>query len=148
MTSTTDRSVYLIVFRSPVFPAHWALWIPCADDSSTGKLINAVGDPATGFSHEFQRNFCPASTAGAILTVLLSDCVGARHIVDGPPALALESTIDADAVDDLERVALTIPPPRKSLNSVSTQEVRVCTGVYLDSVAHVCLGVWVRGICE
>jgi hypothetical protein len=114
----THRSVYLLVFRSPIFPAHWALWIPRQDSAHIGKLINTVGDPATGFAHEFQRNFRPASYAsGATLLVLLDNNVRAEHIVDGD--VRDESTIDADAVDGVENVALKVPPPGKSLNSVA-----------------------------
>lgn len=121
MSPPSHRSIYLIILHSPIFPAHWALWIPRAANPRTGKLINAVGDPATGFVHEFQRNFWPERvSSGTISTILLSDHVEASHIVDGEEAE--ESTIDAEAVDDVERVALGIPPPVKSLNSV-TQNV-------------------------
>ncbi|KAF8606902.1 hypothetical protein BDV93DRAFT_520521 [Ceratobasidium sp. AG-I] len=115
--SLHHRSIYIIVFHSPIFPAHWAIWIPRANDPQTGKLLNAVGDPATGFVHEFQRNFCPERvSSGNISIILLSSRVEASHIVDGDEAE--DSTIDAVALDDIERVALTIPPPVKSLNSV------------------------------
>ncbi|KAG9086522.1 hypothetical protein FS749_003599 [Ceratobasidium sp. UAMH 11750] len=117
----TTRSVYLLVFRSPVFPAHWALWVPRLDDPHAGKIISAVGDPSTGFAHEFQRNFSPASP-NSMLPVLLSNAVDPKHIVDGE--VGLESTIDADATDSLEEVALMVPPPGKSLNSVEDSGTR------------------------
>ncbi|KAG8742175.1 hypothetical protein FRC10_001931 [Ceratobasidium sp. 414] len=115
MATTTHRSVYLLVFRSPVFPAHWALWIPRLDNPHVGKIISAVGDPSTGFVHEFQRNFSPASPS-SMLPVLLCSTVESNHIVDGE--LGQEPTTDANAIDSLEDMALTVPAPGKSLNSV------------------------------
>ncbi|KAG9120684.1 hypothetical protein FRC07_003723 [Ceratobasidium sp. 392] len=108
--------VYLLVFRSPVFPAHWALWVPRLENPDIGKIISAVGDPSTSFVHEFQRNFSPASPS-SMLPILLCDTVKSKHIIDGE--LGPESTIDAHATDDLENVALAVPPPGKSLNSVA-----------------------------
>ncbi|KAG8728374.1 hypothetical protein FRC12_021795 [Ceratobasidium sp. 428] len=122
MTSSTHRSIHLLVFRSPVFPAHWALWVPRADNPHVGKIISAVGDPSTNFAHEFQRNFSP-SAPSSMLPILLSDTVDPKHIVDGD--LDSESTIDAYATDDLENVALTVPPPGKSLNSVADSGVKL-----------------------
>ncbi|QRV77594.1 hypothetical protein RhiJN_05609 [Ceratobasidium sp. AG-Ba] len=120
MDPVDHRSVYLLVFRSPVFPAHWALWIPRQDNAKIGKIISAVGDPATGFVHEFQRNFCP-SGPNSMLPV---NKIDPKYVADGEASLDQESTIDTNATDELESVALSVPPPEKSLNSVAESGVR------------------------
>jgi hypothetical protein len=55
-----SRPVYLIIYHSPIFAAHWALWIPSYDQDvigQTGKIINVQGSPCEGFIHEFERNY-------------------------------------------------------------------------------------------
>ncbi|KAG9097842.1 hypothetical protein FRC06_007124 [Ceratobasidium sp. 370] len=115
-TRAAHRSVYLLVFRSPVFPAHWALWVPRLDDPHVGKIISAVGDPLTGFVHEIQRSFSLGSP-NSMLPILLCNTVERNHVVDGE--LDQESTVDTGATDSLEDVAFTVTPPSKSLNSVA-----------------------------
>lgn len=72
----------MLIFRSPVFPAHWALWIPRPDSDDPkvkiGKVINAVGDPATGFVREIERGFRLDQVTQSTLTVLLTDRVEAK----------------------------------------------------------------------
>src|SRR5258708_4919126 len=75
------RPIYLQITPSPLFPAHWAIYIPYASlstmplppNASTpspdtvllhqtkGKLLNAVGDPLTGFVHQIRRSYQPGS---------------------------------------------------------------------------------------
>jgi len=55
------RPVYLLVYNSRVFAAHWSMWIPndSTDTPATediGKIIQVTGDSLKGFVHEFVRN--------------------------------------------------------------------------------------------
>ncbi|TDL30184.1 hypothetical protein BD410DRAFT_893314 [Rickenella mellea] len=107
------RDVFLIVYRSPVFPAHWALWIPSVDNTNVGKIINVIGDASSGFEHEFVRNHDLEEESHRRNDLVLLAKVNEEHIVD---SLEDGSNVnDATAVDDIERKALEIPAPVKSL---------------------------------
>ena len=107
------REVYLIIYHSPLFPAHWAFWIPSVESAKIGKKLHVFGDAAKGFEHEFQRNYSTAGTQRKHSLVLLAN-VEDKHIVDVPGDGSQSS--DKTAADDIERQALAIPAPVKSLN--------------------------------
>ncbi|KAG8690374.1 hypothetical protein FRC11_012060 [Ceratobasidium sp. 423] len=113
---TDHRSIYILIFHSPIFPAHWALWIPSLAQPKIGKIINAVGDPSSGFVREIERQFNLADVSGSTSTVLLSDRVEAKYILDSDSS-------DSEPVDEVEKVAHGIPPPQKSLNSVQNSNL-------------------------
>jgi hypothetical protein len=51
------RKIQLAILNvNPGRPAHWAIYIAQAGETDIGKLINVVGNPATGFFLEFKRN--------------------------------------------------------------------------------------------
>lgn len=109
-----SRAVYLIIFHSPIFPAHWAMYIPHTATAGRGTLINVRGDPSTGFCHEFERNYDPDSTTSQKKLLHLCD-VEERCVVDviGDGT----ASIDTYAVDDVERTALQVCAPPKTLRS-------------------------------
>ncbi|EUC63466.1 hypothetical protein RSOL_491410 [Rhizoctonia solani AG-3 Rhs1AP] len=113
---TDHRSIYILIFHSPIFPAHWALWIPSLSQPKTGKIINAVGDPSSGFVREIERQFNLASVSGSKSTVLLSDRVDAKHILDSDSS-------GPEAVDQVEKIACGISPPEKSLHSAQNSNL-------------------------
>lgn len=75
--------------------------------------IRRYRDAAKGFEHEFQRNYSTAGTQRKHSLVLLAN-VEDKHIVDVPGDGSQSS--DKTAADDIERQALAIPAPAKSLN--------------------------------
>ncbi|KDN48240.1 hypothetical protein RSAG8_02832, partial [Rhizoctonia solani AG-8 WAC10335] len=104
---TDHRSIYILIFHSRIFPAHWALWIPSPSQPKIGKIINAVGDPSSGFVREIERQFNLANASGAISTV-------SAHDSSGP-----------EPVDEVEKIASGISPPEKSLNSAQNSKLPV-----------------------
>lgn len=117
------RDIYLIVYHSPMFPAHWAFWIPSISDPQVGKKIHVTGDSFRGFQHEFQRNYYP-STTGRTHSLILLASVEDQFVKDVPGNR--EFSVDTDAADDIEKKALEIPAPGKSLRSAtSTDKVSV-----------------------
>lgn len=111
-----SRPVYLIVYSSPLFKAHWALWVPeySSQASGRGKVIHVTGDPRTGFEHQFKRNYDINATDKAHMTVFLGNGDASR-ILDTPGDGYY--TNDTAARDDLEHWALTVPAPGPSLRS-------------------------------
>ncbi|KAL1952865.1 hypothetical protein VTO42DRAFT_4092 [Malbranchea cinnamomea] len=147
-----SRPVFLLVFPSPLFPAHWSLFVPCSPDhdEAVGTRIHVTGDARSGFAHEFVRNYdIRQSTQGDRLVRLgeaderyispsTASLTGSRGpsstrvsnetttTEDTPttpatvPDRATESR-DVDATNELERIALRVPAPGPSLNSVQKQ---------------------------
>lgn len=108
------REIYLVLYPSPLFLAHWGLFVPSAENSQLGKMIHVTGDVVNGFEHEFKRNYSLAKTTRRYNQILLAT-VDDKYVVDVPGDGSQSS--DQAPADDIERKALTIPAPAKSLNS-------------------------------
>ncbi|PVI04890.1 hypothetical protein DM02DRAFT_725567 [Periconia macrospinosa] len=115
------RNIHLLVYNSPIFPAHWALWIPSTAKPDVGKIINAEGDAANGFEIAFERNFDLAASGRRHQVILLGQVLD-EHVVD-VEGDGSQST-DTTARDYMEQVALSVPAPGPSLISVSSQGPR------------------------
>ncbi|GLB35867.1 hypothetical protein LshimejAT787_0301550 [Lyophyllum shimeji] len=115
------RDTYLIVYKSPLFAAHWSLFIPFKSssqpDKGVGKIIHAVGSLAEGFTVEFKRHYRPAMDSRSKTFVALGP-VAEEYFKDAGDLDAAE-TVDVSPIDDLERRAMLVPPPGKSLHSAS-----------------------------
>lgn len=114
-----SRPVYLIVYKSRLFPAHWSFWIPTPDDETIGKRIQATGDALTGFVVAFERNYDIAKTSRPHELVSL-DRVDSAHVNDGDAVKGGPESTDAQPIDKLEEVALSVPAPGPSLVSSSS----------------------------
>jgi len=108
------RPIYLIVFNSPLFPAHWGFWIPdpSSSDPQIGTYLNATGDAASGFSIEFERNHEHGVDGRRHQLISLGE-VADEHVVDvmGDG----KWSVDQVARDRLEEVVLGVKPPGPSL---------------------------------
>ncbi|KAF1943670.1 hypothetical protein EJ02DRAFT_433041 [Clathrospora elynae] len=115
------RTVYLVIYNSPLFPAHWGLWIPSLNDPTVGKLLHAEGDAANGFEIVFKRNYALDATSRPHQSLPLAE-VSDHHVVDvkGDGSRGSDST----AHDNLEQVLLSVPAPGASLVSSSSQGPR------------------------
>ncbi|KAF2752611.1 hypothetical protein EJ05DRAFT_505899 [Pseudovirgaria hyperparasitica] len=117
-----SRTVHLIVYNSPLFPAHWGLWVPQKDgDQNIGKLIHATGDARNGFEVAFKRNYDLGATSRSYQLLPLAQ-VADQHVVDvkGDGRTGTDTTVH----DYLEQVALSIPAPGRSLRSATSQGSR------------------------
>jgi hypothetical protein len=109
----STRTVYLASSRqSSRQRAHFALFVPSANDASIGTLIHVVGAPMAGYSLQFKRNSCPDAEAPPRTLTPIGQ-IHATHIID--------SAHSAQSVDDrprgnVELVAAQVPPPRISQN--------------------------------
>lgn len=110
------RPVYLIVYNSPLFAAHWSLFIPQLGSDTLGKLIHVTGDVREGFQHQFKRNYDLSETTHGYQRIALPS-VAANHIVDVRGNGQRSS--DTTPHDDLERIALEVPAPGPSLRSAT-----------------------------
>ncbi|KAI0912565.1 hypothetical protein F4823DRAFT_178302 [Ustulina deusta] len=119
-----SRTIYLIIYKSPLFPAHWALWVPSEADPTIGKRIHAEGDAATGFRLSFDRNYDITQESRKHETLALAE-VGAGLVLDTPGDGV--NSVDAEPRDAVEIVAANVPPPGPSLvsSSASSRGTRV-----------------------
>jgi hypothetical protein len=112
------RPIYLIIFHSPIFPAHWALWVPQVEADvigGTGKIINVQGSPNEGFVHELKRNYDLTTETRSYSMKYLCD-ISPSMVVDTDEGHRTGNV----PIDDLEKAALAIQPPAPSLRSPSS----------------------------
>ncbi|KAK7756218.1 hypothetical protein SLS62_001811 [Diatrype stigma] len=110
---TAYRTLYLVSFiPSRLFPAHWAMWVPDQIDNK-GSLISVQGDPGTGFVHEILRNYDPKEDERRPWFKAIGEIE--ERLVQEPS----EATRGVQGRSALEKVALSIPAPEKSLRSGS-----------------------------
>jgi hypothetical protein len=120
-----NREIYLVVYHSQLFPAHWALFIPKKIRTETGrtsyaetrKYINVLGDPATGFEHEIKRNQ-DITEHSSNNTCILIGTVKEKYVSD-------------NGDDEIETLALAISALAKSLkSSAALVSLIICAFVY------------------
>jgi hypothetical protein len=118
--SVTRRKVYIISFDNPLYPAHWALWIPTIDANGTeqqfGKEIQVEGDANKGFAHGFKGN-CNLSRTTRKHQLTFIGLVDSQNIIDGVDDSNSEAHEYYKETDRLEEVALEVAAPPKTLSS-------------------------------
>lgn len=129
--SSGDKSIaanlYLLCFiPSPLFHAHWSIFLPHEADPRRGTVIHVRGDPLLGFVHEFERGYVPSENPDKP-PFMTKFATIKRTLVrpDGP----LQPGKDTTAHNELERVALSIDAPGPSLGRKASKDVRMplCT---------------------
>jgi hypothetical protein len=113
------RTLYLIVYNSPLFPAHWTMYIPSDTEEGLGTGIHATGDAADGFEVQFERRYNYGQTRRTHQQFTLGH-IGDEHVEGG---VAATRSTDKTPRDALEQVASTIPAPGPSLISASSSQV-------------------------
>jgi len=114
---TMSRPVYIVIFHSPMFAAHWALWIPSYENETAkdvGRMIHVEGSPANGFTLEFRRNY-DLSLTSRPKSVLFLCWVDAAKVVEVPG----DYTKDTTPADVIDQWALSVMAPGPSLRSAS-----------------------------
>lgn len=121
-----SRPVSILIFPSPLFPAHWSLFIPSIVTEAIGTRIHVHGNARSGFTHEFVRNYDIApSTQGDKLVPLgwvdgrlleSNDGLGTSESAECNGGLT--ESRDVDAKNELERIALSVRAPGPSLNTL------------------------------
>ena len=110
--SSTDRNIFLIIYHLPLFPAHWALYVPSEEDKDIGKLIQVDGDALKGFEIEFERNhdLCESNRSRKVIALPI---VSGRFVTD----VKKDGSFSRDQIpyDKIEEIAWSIPAPGPSL---------------------------------
>ncbi|KAJ5291056.1 hypothetical protein N7478_000307 [Penicillium angulare] len=109
----TTRTISLITSRnSETQRAHFAIFVPTAQDHENGTLIQAVGAPMVGYFLEFKRNYSPADSIEKYTVFPIGE-IDSGSIVDPTPGL---KTSDSDPIGIIEVAATEIPTPGISEN--------------------------------
>jgi hypothetical protein len=105
------KNILLVIYSSRLFPSHWGVLLPSSEGSGAGTLINVVGDPSLGFEHEFKRDYGGEDTRRVSKSLLLGK-VASEHVTNRKE---VGQVVDNIPNNTLEDIALSIPPPSKSL---------------------------------
>ncbi|KAB8342942.1 hypothetical protein FH972_022538 [Carpinus fangiana] len=114
-----DRPIYLLVSLAPTYSrfnggrAHWKIFIPTFGPSSTGPgtTIESQGNPIHGYKLCFTRNYDSKTQAQKLKAMVFLGYSKACHVRD--PGLG-PATEDQNPIDDIERVAVSLPQPGSS----------------------------------
>ena len=119
LMESPTKDIFLVIYSSRLFPSHWGVLVPSSKGSDAGTLINVIGDPSVGFEHEFKRDYGGEDSRRVSKTLRLGK-VASEHVRNRKD---MGRNVDNIPNNTLEDIALSIPPPSKSLrrssNSVS-----------------------------
>ena len=118
-----SRPVHLIIYNSPLFAAHWSLFIPNLSTSpnkppSTGNIIHVTGDSLNGFVHGFKRNYDLEQEDRAFTLVHLCDIDEQNIFNSTEMEFVEENGEEVVARDVIEDLALSVMAPGRSLRAV------------------------------
>lgn len=122
----SPRTIYLISSRNTEAQrAHFAIFVPAAEQPDRGTLIQAVGAPMTGYVLELKRNYSPKDDSTEKYTMIEIGHVDSTKIIDSSSRVK-ES--DGIPKGDIEIAASQIPTPGISDNFLApVNDVRIVT---------------------
>lgn len=113
--------IFLLCYLpSPLFHAHWAVFAPDQARPTCGTVLNVRGDPLNGFVHEFERGYIPSEDPEKPPKLLNLGAV-AKCLVESEGAAP--DGKDTTACNQLERLALSVDAPGRSLGRGASRDV-------------------------
>jgi hypothetical protein len=110
----SPRAIYLITSRNAEAQrAHFAIFVPAAEQADRGTLIQAIGAPMTGYILEFKRNHSPKEDSTEKYTMIEIGHVDSANIVD--PTSGVKGS-DGVPKGNIEIAASQVPTPGISDN--------------------------------
>ncbi|KAI1267653.1 hypothetical protein F5Y18DRAFT_378387 [Xylariaceae sp. FL1019] len=117
-----DRTLYVLVYPSRLFAAHWSLWIPHVQDFKVGDRIHVTGDRLNGFQYEYIRSY-DVSDDDRHPNAFPIGSVNELHLkgVEDNSANTAEEMSDGNnsVCNAFDEACRQIPAPGPSLNKVS-----------------------------
>lgn len=112
------RTLYVLVYPSRLFAAHWSFWIPYhygnGQESNVGDRIHVTGDRLHGFEYEYVQNY----------NVREDDRNPKTFAIGVLSAESLGRNTEGRAVNAFDRVCQEVPAPGPSLNKVNSADHR------------------------
>lgn len=121
-TATGDRRhIFLLVWRSMKFKAHWAIFIPDANDKTykKGKYVHVHGSVNQGFKFQIVRNWNIDLSKNRPDWPLELGSVRAEHVQDVEVGKSDGLLKDAAPFDTIERIMARISAPSASMKKAS-----------------------------
>lgn len=113
--------IFLLCYLpSPLFHAHWAVFVPDQARPECGTVLNVQGDPLHGFVHEFERGYIPSEDPEKPPAVFKLGAIAESLVKSEKTA---PDGKDTTAYNQLERLALTIDAPGRSLGRGASRDV-------------------------
>ncbi|KAI1139345.1 hypothetical protein F5Y05DRAFT_345408 [Hypoxylon sp. FL0543] len=122
------RTLYVLVYPSRLFAAHWSFWLPYVNDgdrqSNTGDRIHVTGDRLNGFQYEYIRNYNVSEDdrhPNAFPIALMSE----THLIEPSKCGSIipggEDPKDAEDItlNAFDKACREVPAPGPSLNKVN-----------------------------
>lgn len=153
------RPVYVLTPPSPLFAAHWSLFIPESQESSFGRRIHVSGDRLNGFKLEIIRGYDASLHRGLSSSrhFRIGNISPSKYgTFSGPSTRSDDAQKDDDegggyvdnyATDELERVCLEVEAPGPSLNRVVASEAGRSSGPRPKMEVKDCQW-WVRQVVQ
>ncbi|KAI1803741.1 hypothetical protein F4811DRAFT_316379 [Daldinia bambusicola] len=122
------RTLYVLVYPSRLFAAHWSFWLPYTDandqQSNTGDRIHATGDRLNGFQYEYIRNYDVREddrNPNAFPIGLVSETHLTQANKDQTAISSGEDQRDSENVvlNSFDEACREVPAPGPSLNKVN-----------------------------
>ncbi|OTB05943.1 hypothetical protein M426DRAFT_319326 [Hypoxylon sp. CI-4A] len=125
-TDIMHRTLYVLVYPSRLFAAHWSFWLPYptssdSEPSHIGDRIHVTGDRLNGFVYEYIRDYNVSEddrhpNAFPIGSILVTDLSEASN--DGK-ALSGEG-VGSAVLNAFDKACREVPAPGPSLNKVNS----------------------------
>jgi hypothetical protein len=131
------QTLYVLVYPSRPFAAHWSFWIPHLNaggqESHTGDRIHVTGDRLNGFEYEYVRDYSVDQddrkpTAFPIGSVLVSHTGNARNDENRGLDETTKSSALVTSWNQFDYACQQVPAPGPSLNRVTPSDERMRTG--------------------
>ncbi|KAF3895814.1 hypothetical protein GTR04_3673 [Trichophyton interdigitale] len=104
----TFRNLYLVTFHVPSDKwKHLAIFVFNTGDTKKGTLIHVIGNPPTGYTLQFQRNYDP-TTNESFQKIILIGKIAANYVADPKSSKPSNDNVPRG---QLEVIASRIPPP-------------------------------------
>jgi hypothetical protein len=130
---TKPKAFLLCYVPSPLFPAHWSLWIPYDGKSGRGTRIHVTGDALNGFQHDFDRGYDPRTDDRhpRLIQLGVVDASSLPQLAErvGPCLEGIDTRV-LRACSAVEELSMAIPAPGPSLRSSGS--AMVCWPCFFD----------------
>ncbi|KAI1472384.1 uncharacterized protein F4812DRAFT_11326 [Daldinia caldariorum] len=122
------RTLYVLVYPSRLFAAHWSFWLPYTDaddrQSNTGDRIHVTGDRLNGFQYEYIRNYdvCEDDRNPSAFPIgLVSEMHLTQANKDETAISSGEDQRDSENIvfNSFDEACREVPAPGPSLNKVN-----------------------------
>jgi hypothetical protein len=125
-----DRTLYVLVYPSRLFAAHWSFWLPYLDDNGheteIGDRPHATGDRLNGFEYEYVQDYNVKEDDRHSTTFPIG-LISATHLSEDGAGSDVEA--GTGVLNAFDKACREVPAPDPSLNKVTSTDSERASGV-------------------